>query len=84
MSVDEIKWNSKNTQLQKRRKGEIMEQGKKKGQIKTNIKIVELNAAISVMTLNVSSICTPSKRTVIFSLDKKARFICMLFASLRF
>lgn len=29
MSVDEIKWNSKNTQLQKRRKGEIMEQGKK-------------------------------------------------------
>lgn len=30
MSVDEIKWNSKNTQLQKRRKGEIMEQGKKR------------------------------------------------------
>lgn len=29
MSVDKIKWNSKNTQLQKR-KGEIMEQGKKR------------------------------------------------------
>lgn len=32
--MDKFKWNSKNTQFQKRKKGEIMEQGKKKGQIK--------------------------------------------------
>lgn len=42
--------------------------------------MVELNTAISVMTLTVSSIHNPFKRTVIFRLDKKARSICMLFA----
>lgn len=46
--------------------------------------MVELNTAMSVMTLNVSSIHNPFKRTVIFRLDKKARATCILFASERF
>lgn len=41
--------------------------------------MVELNTAISVMTLNASSIHNPFKRTVIFRLDKKQdQSVCYL------
>ena len=76
--IDKIKWNSKNSNSPKRRKGNIMEQTKKAQIEKYQDDRVKPNY-ISI-TLNVNSIHAPFKRTVIVRLDKKARFICTLFA----
>lgn len=48
-----------------------------RGKEKTDTKMIEVNPAISVITLNVN--CITFKRTVIFTVDKNTGSIYMLF-----